>query len=359
VTKIDPKAIPRDAMRFAMPATMKFADVSDSTDVRPFSMLARSKAPVDHYYWGRIVHDFAGMQWREQGITIDYTHDFDAVLGYANQFAITDAGLELSGALVVVETGDKADEVSKKGKAGVPYESSIDWFGPDVELEYIPDGVSTSVNDMQFSGPGYVVRKWPLRAASICRYGVDRDTHTQFSETQSEAETVSVSITTSSTETDEVSKTVTAPAAGATAPAETQQFAQGGGRSETAPQQGHISIEMLKQFSAEFGPKGTEFLTAGLSIDAARYQFAIHERDAAREELKQFAVTVTAKDTEIADLKAKLMQFSKDALGQDTPVGTDGKPAEKSKLDEKTAQFAEKTTAGRAGFAAGLKLKGT
>lgn len=353
---VDPKAIPRDAMRFAMPATMKFADVSDSTDVRPFSMLARSKAPVDHYYWGRIVHDFAGMQWREQGITIDYTHDFDAVLGYANQFAITDAGLELSGALVVVETGDKADEVSKKGKAGVPYESSIDWFGPDVELEYIPDGVSTSVNDMQFSGPGYVVRKWPLRAASICRYGVDRDTHTQFSETQSEAETVSVSITTSSTETDEVTKsTGTAPAAGATAPAETQQFAQG-------PAAGHISIEMLKQFSAEFGPKGTEFLTAGLTIDAARYQFAIHERDAAREELKQFAATVTAKDTEITDLKAKLMQFSKDALGQESPVTTDGKPGEPAKApntDPRFQQFALQGGDAKAALACAMKLKGS
>ena len=342
-------------MRFAMPATMQFSEVPDNAEVRPFSMVARSKAPVDHYYWGRIVHDFAGMEWREQGITIDYTHGFDDVIGYANQFAITDAGLELSGALVVVEPGDKADEVSKKGKAGVPYESSIDWFGPDVELEYIPENATTLVNDMQFAGPGYVVRKWPLRAASICRYGIDRDTRTQFSESQSEAETVSVSITTSSTETDEVKTTGTAPAAGATAPAESQQFAQQPG----TPAAGHISIEMLKQFSAEFGAKGTEFLTAGLSLDAARYQFAIHERDAAREELKQFAVTVTAKDTEIADLKAKLMQFSKDALGQDTPVGTDGKPAEKGKLDEKAAQFAEKTTAGRAGFAAGLKLKGT
>lgn len=349
---IDPKAIPREAMRFAMPATMQFADVSDDTDVRPFSMLARSKAPVEHYYWGRIVHDFAGMQWREQGITIDYTHDFDAVLGYANQFAITDAGLELSGALVVVEPGDKADEVSKKGKAGVPYESSIDWFGMDVELEYVPDGVSTSVNNMQFAGPGYVVRKWPLRAASICRYGVDRDTKTQFSESQSEAETVSVALITPSTETDEVTKPGLAAAAAATAPAETQQFAH-------TPAAGHISIEMLKQFSAEFGAKGTEFLTAGLTIDAARYQFAIHERDAAREELKQFAATVTAKDTEIADLKAKLMQFSKDALGQETPVGTDGKSVEKSAADQKAHQFAEKTTAGRAAFAAGLKLKGT
>jgi hypothetical protein len=349
---VDPSAVPKEAMRFAMPATMRFADVGEGTDVRPFSMLARSKAPVDHYYWGRIVHDFAGMQWREQGITIDYTHDFDAVLGYANQFAITEAGLELSGALIVVEQGDKADEVSKKGKAGVPYESSIDWYGTDVELEYVPDGVTTAVNDMQFAGPGYVVRKWPLRAASICRYGVDRDTRTQFSESQSETETVSVFIMTPSTETDEVTKsTGTAPAAGATAPAEsTQQFAQ-------VPAN-HVSIETLKQFSAEFGPKGTEFLTAGLSLDAARYQFALHERDAAREELKQFATTVAAKDATIADLEAKLKQFATTALGQETPVGTDGKPAEKTVVDEKTTQFSLATTPARAAFAASMKLRG-
>lgn len=338
-------------MQFNVPANFKFADTVDaSTGVLPFRMIGRSKEAVDHYYWGRIVHDLAGMVLRKPSITVDYCHSSWDVIGFANQFSVVDDGLEIAGSLVSTRENDTADEIYRKGKAGVPWEASIDWWDGETELEYIPENVTTEVNGMQFAGPGYVVRKWTLNAMAICRYGVDRNTSTQFS--QSEAETVSVSITTSSTETDEVSKTVTAPAAGATAPAETQQFAQ-------VPAAGHISIEMLKQFSTEFGPKGTEFLTAGLSIDAARYQFAIHERDAAREELKQFAATVTAKDTEIADLKAKLMQFSKEALGQESPVTTDGKPAEKSKLDEKAAQFAEKTTAGRAGFAAGLKLKGT
>jgi len=351
---IDPASVPRDAMRFALPAAMQFADVSDGTDVRPFTMLARSNSPVDHYYWGRIVHDFAGMQWREQGITIDYTHGFDDVIGYANQFAVTDAGLQLSGALVVTEAGDKADEVSKKAKAGVPYEASIDWFGPDVELEYIPDNASTLVNNQQFAGPGYVVRKWPLRAASICRYGVDRDTKTQFSETNSEAETVSVSLIERPTENDDVTKSTLAPAAGATAPAEpTQQFAQ-------VPAN-HISIETLKQFSQEFGAKGTEFLTAGLSLDAARYQFAIHERDAAREELKQFATTLAAKDATIADLETKLKQFATTALGQESPVGTDGKESPASKAantDERFQQFALIGGEAKAALACSMKLKG-
>ena len=350
--KIDPKSVPKEAMRFAAKANFQFADVVDGTDVRPFTMLARSNSAVEHYYWGRIVHDFAGMQWREQGITIDYTHDFDGVIGYANQFAITQDGLQLTGALVVTQAGDKADEVSKKAKAGVPYEASIDWFGPDCELEYIPENASTLVNNQQFSGPGYVVRKWPLRAASICRYGVDRDTRTQFSESQSETDTVSVSISTPSTETDEVNKsTGTAPAAGATAPAigaENQQFAQ-------TP--GSISIEMLKQFSQEFGAKGTEYLTSGLSLDAARYQFACHERDAAREELKQFGEKLKAKDTEIDSLKAQLKQFGANVLGQEKPVDTTG-DATKPAVPEAAKQFANVTSPGRASFAAAMKLRG-
>lgn len=353
---IDPKQVPKDAMRFAAVANFQFADVVDGTDVRPFTMIARSNGPVEHYYWGRIVHDFAGMAWREQGITIDYTHDFDAVIGYANQFAVTEEGLQLTGALVVTQAGDKADEVSKKAKAGVPYEASIDWYGPDCELEYIPENTTTLVNNQQFSGPGYVVRKWPLRAASICRYGVDRDTRTQFSESQTEADTVSVSISTPSTENDEVTKsTGTAPAAGATAPAtgaENQQFAQNPG------QAGGISIEMLKQFSAEFGPKGTEYLTAGLTLDAARYQFAVHERDAAREELKQFGEKLKAKDTEIDSLKAQLKQFGANVLGQETPVNTDGDASKAPAVPEAVKQFANVTSQGRAAFAAGLKIRG-
>lgn len=207
---------------------------------------------------------------------------------------------------------------------------------------------------MQFAGPGYVVRKWPLNAISICRYGIDRNTNTEFSQT--ETDTVSVSISTPSTENDEVTKsTGTAPAAGATAPAtgaENQQFAQNPG------QAGGISIEMLKQFSAEFGPKGTEYLTAGLTLDAARYQFAVHERDAAREELKQFGEKLKAKDTEIDSLKAQLKQFGANVLGQETPVNTDGDAGKSPAVPEAVKQFANVTSQGRAAFAAGLKIRG-
>lgn len=334
-------------MLFAAGKQFQFADGDQETGVLPFRMLARSKEPVEHYYWGRIVHDLAGMILKQESVTVDYTHGFDEVIGFANQFSVTDAGLEVSGALVTTQPNDKADEVYRKGKAGVPYQASVDWSGLETELEYIPDGVTTEVNAMQFSGPGYVVRKWPLRAISVCRYGVDPDTKTQFSKT--EAETVSVSILTPSKEVSEVKTTPTAPEGTVTAGTGEQQFAQ----------TGQISIETLKQFSAEFGPKGTEFLTAGLTLDAARYQFAVHERDQARAEAKQFSEQLTAKDATIADLQTKLKQFAGTALGQETPLDTDGKAGNPTAPanDPRFKQFALIGGDAKAALACSMKLK--
>ena len=151
---IDPKAIPRDAMRFSAPANLKFSDAVDgSTGVLPFRMVGRSNEAVDHWYWGRIIHDLSGMVLRKPSITVDFNHDDDDVIGFANEFSVTDAGLELAGALVTTEANDKAAEVWRKGKAGVPWEASIDFFDGETQLEWIPENVTTEVNSLQFSGP--------------------------------------------------------------------------------------------------------------------------------------------------------------------------------------------------------------
>ena len=352
----DSRAVPRDAMRFSVSRAMQFADSDGSTNVLPFRMLARSKDPVDHYYWGRIVHDFAGMRVKES-ITVDWAHSWDDVIGFANQFSVTDAGLEISGGLVTTEPNDKADEIYRKGKAGIPYECSIDWNGSDIELEWIGDGITTEVNGQQFAGPGYVVRQWPLRAMSICRYGVDPKTETQFSKT--ETDTVSVSIRTVGRSVsdrqgdDSVTKPATTPPA-----AGDQQFSQGG---QTRPETdrsaaGTITLDTLKQFSSEFGAKGLEYLQSGLDLNAARYQFAIHERDAARAEAKQFSETITARDAEIATLKTQLKQFGVAALGQTEPLNP---PPAGAADDAKVKQFSLAVGDTRAKIAAAMKLRGT
>jgi hypothetical protein len=143
-------------------------------------MVARSGQPIDHWYWGKIVHDLSGVHHKGR-IPIDYCHDDKEIIGYANHFGVEDGDLAVSGALVPYKDNDRASEVVHKFKAGVPYEASINFGGDGIEVENVPDGEETDVNGFKFSGPGVVVRQWPLRGVAVCPYGADGNTKTEFS----------------------------------------------------------------------------------------------------------------------------------------------------------------------------------
>lgn len=344
---------PKEAFRFAV-GPMQFAETQGDTSIYPFTMTARSGDPIPHWYWGRIVHDMNGMVTRKDSVTVDYAHGYDDVIGYANQFDAGPDGLKVSGALVSVAPNDKADEVYRKGKAGVPYESSIDWEGEDTELEYIPEGVSTEVNGKQFEGPGFVVRTWPLRAIAVCRYGADAQTKTQFS-----AGDPSGVRKFTLKESDPMTKpNLAPPAATATQPAEAgdgKQFSSvetPATVTTTAAAPGTISLDQLRQFSSEFGEKGIEFLTAGLTLDAARYQFTVHQRDQLTAANKQLSEQLEAANKQLSEASTRLKQLSGAVLGQETPLN-DPPSGDVEAAKRQFANLGE----GRAAFAAALKKK--
>lgn len=357
---------PSEAFRFQL-SPLQFADAKEAQDgVYPFAMLARSADEIYHWYWGRIVHDMAGMQLRKPRVTIDYQHDFDTVIGYADKFSVTEEGLHVTGALVSTREHDRAHEIYNKGRAGVPYESSIDWEGPDSEVEWIPEGVTTEVNGRQFSGPGYVVRQWPLRSIAVCRYGVDPDTRTQFSQKQSnQIRQFSLKVKTMADET----KTEETPDEEKTAftkllalftralslssdekdPEKELADSDTDDEKKLAQKADMITVGTLKQFSDEFGDQATAYLAKGMTLEAARHQFAVHQRDAAIAQNKQLS-------EQVEKLEAKLKQFGVD-LGQEAPVETDGDGKE-GKDNSKAKQFAVHGGDNRGAFAASLKLKG-
>lgn len=331
-------------------------------------MRARSGDPINHPYWGRIIHDMSGMIVQKESITVDYTHGFDEVIGYADKFSASNDGLEVSGALVSVHEQDRAAEVYLKGKAGVPYEASIDWEGDDLELEYIPEDVTTEVNGQQFAGPGYVARRWPLRALSICRYGCDADTRTQFSKGQTGEESVVSVRVFSQTEGD----SQVADNKPGDKPTETQQAAQApedakqhsetpaekpaadAGATQNAVAPGSISLDTLKQFSDEFGNDlGTQYLRQGLTLEAARFQFAQHKQTQAEAETKKLRDQLAERDRQLGEASSKLKQFG-ESLGQETPVDTAQK--EEPATDPRFKQFAMAGGDNRAKFACGIKL---
>ena len=178
----DTTMVPKAACQMVMGQLA--ADGESDDYLFPVKMAARSSQPIDHWYWGKVAHDFDGMQMHKPRLTIDYAHDDAEVVGFLDKFKVTPEGLSTSGALVKTpnKTNDMAAEVAHKMSHGVPYEASID-FSDTVEAEMVEEGATVQVNGQEFAGPGIVIRKWSLRGVAVCPYGADKNTSTmQFTD---------------------------------------------------------------------------------------------------------------------------------------------------------------------------------
>jgi hypothetical protein len=173
--------VPKFALRLRASVGCKFAATDPASKKAPVTLLARTGQPIEHPWWGKIVHDMSGMRLHKDRLPIDYNHFEDEVLGYLDKFDTTSGDLVVSGALTPFNDQDRASEVLFKGREGVPYEASIDFSGDGLVLEELAPNAVASVNGYQLSGPAVIVRQWPLRGVAICPYGADMNTSAQFS----------------------------------------------------------------------------------------------------------------------------------------------------------------------------------
>jgi hypothetical protein len=108
------------------------------------------------------------------------------------QFDAGDEGLKVAGEIVSFQPDDRAAEVVHKADAGVPYQASV-YFDPNsVIVEDVAPNSQVTVNGYQLVGPAVVIRQWTLRGVSICPYGADAGTSTQF--TTANAADVSITV---------------------------------------------------------------------------------------------------------------------------------------------------------------------
>lgn len=167
-------AIPESACRFAG-GEIEFRENGEGAKTAPIKLKARSGQPIEHWFWGKVVHDMSGVK-HKQRIAVDYAHNESEILGYVNHFDTEGGDLQLSGALTPFSDSDRASEVMHKMKAGVPYEASIFFGGDGIKVQEVAEGEMTPVNGYQFEGPGVIIREWPLRGVAICPYGADSNT---------------------------------------------------------------------------------------------------------------------------------------------------------------------------------------
>ena len=84
--------IPAGACTFA--AELEFGDNGENATTAPVRMLARSSQPIEHWYWGNVVHDTNGFNLNgKKRLSIDADHDPSQAIGYANKFEVEPAGL--------------------------------------------------------------------------------------------------------------------------------------------------------------------------------------------------------------------------------------------------------------------------
>jgi hypothetical protein len=177
------KQVPKNALHVpAGRAIVQFAGGGSANELA-ITMFARSPEAIDHWYWGKLAHDMQGMILRKSRIPLDWVHDYNLSLGYAERFEASESkGLTVWGKLVSIGA-DKAAEVIARLKAGIPMEASIDFEGP-MRLEEIREGASARCNGRTITGPATIIRSWRLNAVAVCPFGADPATKTQFSASQ-------------------------------------------------------------------------------------------------------------------------------------------------------------------------------
>ena len=79
------KNVPAGAMRFTA-GQFEFGSNGEDAKTAPIKMVSRSGKPIEHWWWGRVVHDLAVMQLHKSRLPIDYCHEANEVIGYLNHF---------------------------------------------------------------------------------------------------------------------------------------------------------------------------------------------------------------------------------------------------------------------------------
>ena len=152
------------------------ADESSAATLYDVRLLARSSGSIEHWYWGnQTIHDMDGMRVAEK-IPIDFNHDVGEVIGYLDSFQVEKEGLVARGKLVSFSDDDRAAEVAKKSRAGIPWQASINFGGDGISVERISTEGEFTVNNRNFTGDATVIRQWPLRGVAVTPYGADENT---------------------------------------------------------------------------------------------------------------------------------------------------------------------------------------
>lgn len=167
--------VPASALRLSL-GPESFSAANDADGNIKVHLKARAKEPIEHPWWGRLIHDMATLKAPER-IALDDSHGDE--IGYAS-WRVSEWGLELDG--FVCRNKDNpnssAERIAWNLSKGIPQQASISFVG-NYDVEILSEKQSATVNGIQVEGPSAIIRNWSLRACAICKMGADPNTSTQ------------------------------------------------------------------------------------------------------------------------------------------------------------------------------------
>lgn len=308
-TQKSKRQVPQAALHFDLDVT-EFAldEGAGSAHGVPVTIKARGGDPIEHWYWGRVAHDLAGMQLHKPRLALDYMHDPNKLIGYLDEFDTAGGDLVVRGA-ILPEHSAVAAQILRLASAGVPYEASIQFDGP-LRIEEVAEGKSANVNGRTIEGPATIFRRWTLRGVAICPHGADPNTKTNFSTGE------------------EVTLTIIGGSTMALSEQEREQV--------DAPR--NDTLSEIRRYRDAFGSAGIDWYIEGKSFAESQELFigtlkaridefsaslkdAEQKRDEFAEKLKEaekqrdeLATKLTAVERERDDLKAKLAAIDRGEL---------------------------------------------
>lgn len=331
---IETRKVPKAALAFAAGPLKLSAKAENGNS--PVSVRARSGQPLNHWYWGKVVHDMAGFKAAAPSIPLDYCHEDDEILGYLDQFQPSNDGLDCDGQVVPFAPEDRASEILSKSGRGVPYQASIYFDMDSLVIEQLGPSATAQVNGYTLEGPAIIFRQWTLRGVAVCPYGYDPNTSTRLAAGGRLAGDVELSINQLSAPEADMSKE-TKPAE--TPPAKTELTPPPATPPAAVADPRAEFKATLEKFTAKFGPEsGAKWAAEGLTYEAALDKHA--------EALAAQLTAEKAKTTELSGKLAAVPRGEAQPVSFSTPEKHEGgsngqaKPGKFSNLG-KLAAFAE------------------
>ena len=195
------KKVPTSALCLEDPenSVQAFAE-SDGDEEPRIRMTAYSGAVIkDHWYWGDLVLNVAGMKKASPTIPILQDHFTSQKIGFTRKVLTDDNKVVFDPKSSKLVSTPYAEEFVKLSKEGFPFQCSV--YARPTKIVELAEGESQEVNGFKFSGPGTIFDKWTLKEGSVCTFGYDSKTSaTAFSEGQVEELELEVDVPVTSSE---------------------------------------------------------------------------------------------------------------------------------------------------------------